>query len=879
MATSLSHDELRVLGDEQVVLRQAATLVARGMPPEELFASVIADAGRLLAFDCATLGRYESDGTVSDATVSDGTVTIVASWNGAGGFAPAVGSQLTLGDAVGSGVGVPLLVDGRLWGVLAAYPSTGQQVPTGIDARLSNFAELMATAVANAESRAQLSRLADEQAALRRVATLVARGVRPEEVFAVVTEELGLLLGTYLAGMARFDSDDTVTVLATWPPEAERDGSHPLVPGPWPLDGGDIASEIFLTRRAVRIDDYRGVAGSIAAFVRDELGIGSSVGSPIVVEGRLWGALFVHAKQTDPRFPQATESRLTAFTELVATAIANAEGRAGLARLAEEQAALRRVTSLVARGVPPQDVFAAVIEEACRLLRLEFAGLGRYERGGAITLVAAWGRKGQHIPVGRRWNLGGNDVATLVFETGRAARIDTYTDTSGQLTDTGSQAGIGAGVGTPVIVEGRLWGVMATFAALGQPLPVNIEARLETFTELVATAIANADSRAELARLVDEQAALRRVATLVARAVPPEEVFAAVVGEVMRLLPVTFASLARFEADGTGTVMATSGHIENHFPVGSRWPLEGRNVVTSIYKTGHAARIDGYAEASGPLGVTAREQGFGSGVGTPVIVEGRVWGMIASYSDRDHLLPADTEERLASFTELVATAIANAESRAELMASRARIVAAADETRRRIERDLHDGIQQRLVSLGLELRMAQATVPPQLGELEGALSQVAQELGSVFDELREISHGIHPAILSEGGLHRALRALCRRSVLPVELDVHAERPLLEPVEVAAYYVVSEALSNAAKHAQASVVNVELNTEDAYLHLVIRDDGVGGADLSQGSGLIGLRDRIEALGGSLQVTSPVGVGTALLIEIPLDDASTAVSPKT
>jgi signal transduction histidine kinase len=232
-------------------------------------------------------------------------------------------------------------------------------------------------------------------------------------------------------------------------------------------------------------------------------------------------------------------------------------------------------------------------------------------------------------------------------------------------------------------------------------------------------------------------------------------------------------------------------------------------------------------------------------------------------------LPADTEARLASFTELVATAIANAESRAELKASRARIVAAADETRRRLERDLHDGIQQRLVSLQLRIRAVQATVPPQLGELERDLSRVAEGLESVFDELREISRGIHPAILSEGGLGPALRSLRRRSAVPVVLDLHAERRLPERVEVAAYYVVSEALTNAAKHAHASVVKVELDAHDAILQLAIRDDGLGGADPSRGSGLVGLSDRIEALGGTLEVTSPTGGGTTLLIELPVE----------
>jgi signal transduction histidine kinase len=229
----------------------------------------------------------------------------------------------------------------------------------------------------------------------------------------------------------------------------------------------------------------------------------------------------------------------------------------------------------------------------------------------------------------------------------------------------------------------------------------------------------------------------------------------------------------------------------------------------------------------------------------------------------------DTESRLTEFTELVATAIANAENRTELMASRARIVAAADETRRRIERDLHDGIQQRLVSLVLELRAAQATVPSGLDELEGELSSVAKGLASASDELREIARGIHPAILSEGGLVPALRALCRRSPVPVALDLRAERRLPQRVEVAAYYVVSEALTNAAKHAGAHVVHVELDTRDTVVRLEIRDDGVGGADPRLGSGLIGLSDRVDAVGGRLDVRSPAGSGTTLLIEVPVD----------
>jgi signal transduction histidine kinase len=547
--------------------------------------------------------------------------------------------------------------------------------------------------------------------------------------------------------------------------------------------------------------------------------------------------------------------------------------------LAEEQAALRRVATLVARGVPPEELFAAVTEEAGRLLSVKYAGLGRYEPDGTFTVVAWSGTGDLAPPVGSRQILGGKNVSTLVFETGRPARIDDYADVSGPLGVAAREDGVGSGVGTPVIVEGRLWGVMATYAASGQPLPADTEARLASFTELVATAIANTQARAEVGRLAEEQAALRRVATLVAGEASPGEVFSTVTEELGRLLGADLAALVRLESANTAIVVAAWSEGEgDHVPVGTLISLEDESVARMVMETGRPARRDNLQRASDSISAMARRLGVTSTVGTPIVVEGRPWGGMSVSSKQPEPLPADTESRIADFAELVATAIANAEARTELTASRARVVAAADETRRRIERDLHDGIQQRLVALGLELRAAQTTVPPQPGELEDVVSRAAEGLASVIDELREISRGIHPAILSERGLEPALRALCRRSAVPVELDLDAERRLPEPVESAAYYVVSEALTNAAKHAHASVVNVELDTRDTILQLAIRDDGIGGADLSRGSGLVGLSDRIEALGGTLQVTSPVGTGTRLQIEVPLGVQSSAASPE-
>ena len=547
--------------------------------------------------------------------------------------------------------------------------------------------------------------------------------------------------------------------------------------------------------------------------------------------------------------------------------------------LAEEQAALRRVATLVARGVPPEELFAAVTEEAGRLLSVKYAGLGRYEPDGTFTVVAWSGTGDLAPPVGSRQILGGKNVSTLVFETGRPARIDDYADVSGPLGVAAREDGVGSGVGTPVIVEGRLWGVMATYAASGQPLPADTEARLASFTELVATAIANTQARAEVGRLAEEQAALRRVATLVAGEASPGEVFSTVTEELGRLLGADLAALVRLESANTAIVVAAWSEGEgDHVSVGTLISLEDESVARMVMETGRPARRDNLQRASDSISAMARRLGVTSTVGTPIVVEGRPWGGMSVSSKQPEPLPADTESRIADFAELVATAIANAEARTELTASRARVVAAADETRRRIERDLHDGIQQRLVALGLELRAAQTTVPPQPGELEDVVSRAAEGLASVIDELREISRGIHPAILSERGLEPALRALCRRSAVPVELDLDAERRLPEPVESAAYYVVSEALTNAAKHAHASVVNVELDTRDTILQLAIRDDGIGGADLSRGSGLVGLSDRIEALGGTLQVTSPVGTGTRLQIEVPLGVQSSAASPE-
>jgi signal transduction histidine kinase len=384
-------------------------------------------------------------------------------------------------------------------------------------------------------------------------------------------------------------------------------------------------------------------------------------------------------------------------------------------------------------------------------------------------------------------------------------------------------------------------------------------------------------SRDELIRLADEQAALRRVATLVANGVPAPELFSAVTEELGRLIGADIAAMIRLEPGNRAIVVAAWNEREGDYvSAGTLVPLEGENVATKVLRTGRPARTDNPESRSGPIAALVRRLGVTSTVGTPIVVEGRLWGGMSVSSRQPEALPADTESRIADFAELVATAIANADARTELAASRARVVTAADETRRRLERDLHDGIQQRLVSLALTLRAAQATAPPELNELQARLSQVAEGLAGVLEELQEISRGIHPAILSEGGLAPALKTLARRSAVPVELDVQAQRRLPAQVEVAAYYVVSEALTNAAKHANASVAHVDVEASDGVLQLSIRDDGDGGADPARGSGLIGLTDRVEALGGTIEVVSPPGEGTSLLVTLPVEAQAVSAS---
>jgi signal transduction histidine kinase len=375
--------------------------------------------------------------------------------------------------------------------------------------------------------------------------------------------------------------------------------------------------------------------------------------------------------------------------------------------------------------------------------------------------------------------------------------------------------------------------------------------------------------RREADALAKQQAALRCVATLVARGAEPAEVYPVAVAELARGLEVAHVTLAQFDSDEHCTVLAAhDAPGREKLLVGERLSLDGDSISARVRRTGAAARIDDYTDAEGTIGTRLLALGLRSGVGAPVIVAGATRGALIIGSARPEPMPEGTEARIGDFADLVATAISNAETRAELKASRSRIVAAADQARRGIERDLHDGAQQRIVSLGLGLRALEASIPDDQQTVRQQVDNLVNGMADLYTELQELSRGIHPAILSKGGLGPAIKTLSRRSVVPVYLELGVDRRLPESIEVAAYYVIAEALTNAAKHAEASEVLVRTGFDGDELRLEVADDGIGGAAPRDGTGLIGLKDRVEAVSGALEVTSPAGAGTRIIARIPV-----------
>ena len=370
-----------------------------------------------------------------------------------------------------------------------------------------------------------------------------------------------------------------------------------------------------------------------------------------------------------------------------------------------------------------------------------------------------------------------------------------------------------------------------------------------------------------LQALLAEQAALRRVATMVAASTPAPALFDQVCQELGKLLAVKTTDMIRYEDEHFATVVGSwTGNDTPSFPIGERIPVEGESVTAKLYRSGRPERVDDYDDVQSELAERLREFGIHSVVGAPIYVAGRLWGAVMASSELAHAFPAGTEARISNFAELVTAALANVDAREHLAASRARIVETADAARRRIERDLHDGAQQRLVSLALSLQRLESSLEPNSAATR-ELAVARAELDAALEELRELARGIHPSILTDRGLEAALAAVASRSTVPVELDLDSCERLPLSVQTTAYFVVVEALTNAAKHAGSDRIEVRVAMGEGHATVEVRDNGSGGVDPARGSGLSGLADRVSALGGTLEIESPVGGGTTIRARIP------------
>jgi signal transduction histidine kinase len=471
-------------------------------------------------------------------------------------------------------------------------------------------------------------------------------------------------------------------------------------------------------------------------------------------------------------------------------------------------------------------------------------------------------------PLGTRIELLGGAV-TRVRRTGRPARglVGDRAASEPELHARLTELGITSYVAAPIEVSGELWGTVVVWLQSEDEFPEDAEERLVQFGKLVAVALANAQAREDLAALADEQAALSRVAVAVATGELPERLFDTVSEEVGRLFGARSAATVRYLDGENATVIVGGWDRDSSFDrKGVRVPFRGGSIAR-VYESGRPERVD--IEAVRPeIQAGMQQEGVASQVAAPIVVSGRLWGATSISIGPPDRFPSDAEQRLGKFTGLVAVALANAEAREQLTASRARIVQAADAERRRLERNLHDGAQQRLVSLALALRLAQGKLPDDPAAATELLERASEELGVGLEELRELARGIHPAILTDRGLAPALEALAARATVPVEVSGLPSERLPEPIEAAAFYVVAESLTNVAKYASARSARVDLARDDGLLVVEVTDDGVGGADSAKGSGLRGLTDRVEALGGSLLVSSEAGRGTTVRAELPV-----------
>lgn len=856
---------LRRVARQQSALRRIAELVASGAPHAAVLEAVVNEAHRIFDVDHVVMLRYEDQHRAVVVAMSHGPLGLsvgAPSADNPGGLVrqvlqtgrparlsaetdpgtPAVARLRDLG--MTSGAAAPVMLHGRPWGVLTAMTRTGTVEP-GLELALADFANLTATSIAAAQATDELRGIADEQAALRRVAELIARGASEHDVFHAVTAEAAALVGRRATTLVRETEPRTFTVLAAVDSPAAAGRTIKI-----PHDDEGVIAEVLRTGRAARVDDYTARSGPSIGL--SDFAIGSSVAVPIVVDERTWGMLGITA---DEPIPVDTEQRLQEFAALVAAALTNSQARQRAEQLLQQQIALRQVAELAVRDVPAEQVLDTVATQASRLTGVDFSTLLRYEPDGSTEIVALDGAPAG-VELGMCAPPGGNGATQLVWRTGRPARVDDLATVSTRWTKIADGAGYAASAAVPVFLQGGLWGALVVVGH--EPLPTTTEEQLSDFADLTGIAISAAQARRELRALADEQAALRRVAELTARGAALDDVFGAVTHEASLLLDGPATALVRFNADGSCHVVASHA---SPAPVGLRIPPDPTAALTQVRDTGQPARTDTFTGTA--LQELANQLGVRAGLAVPVTVEQRVWGALTT-STSGPPPPDGTETRLMQFAELAAVAIAGAENRAALIASRARIVVAADEARHRIQRDVHDGAQQRLVHAIIALKLARDA----LGNAADPSDLVDEALANAERanrDLRNVVRGILPQALSHG-LGAALRSLTDDLALPVTLDVRVPR-LSPSVEATAYFLAAESLTNVAKHASATQVTVHAAVDSDHLTIEIADDGIGGADPASGTGLIGLLDRTDAAGGTLTIFSPNGGGTVVQATIP------------
>jgi PAS domain S-box-containing protein len=553
-----------------------------------------------------------------------------------------------------------------------------------------------------------------------------------------------------------------------------------------------------------------------------------------------------------------------------------------LHRSLAEQSALRRVATLVASGGAPEAVFDAVSEEAARVVGADVAAVTRFDGDDGLVVGEYAAPGAPTLGKGSLFPLGGDGSLSRVRAGAPSARIDDYAGVTGDVLEVVRSQGLVSTVATAIGVGGETWGGLIVGSSRAAPLPPDAEERLVEFGRLCSLAIASADSlqqlltsreqlaqaaalersrSAELQRLLAEQAALRRVATLVAGDVSEG---------VARAVGSESGAVARYDhVAETATIVGRWDDARYRgVPLGTTVSVHAPGVMGQVFHTRQPARIDDYSHVPGNPAEDLRRHGIHSVVAAPVVVGNRLWGALAVGTASSARMPDGTEERLERFANLTAIAVSSAQAWEELLESRARVVQAADDERRRLGRNLHDGAQQRLVTVLTFLRIAESRFDSDPAKARDLLAQSIEEIVNANQDLRELARGLHPVALSERGLDAALRTLTRNASIDVELDVCDER-LPEPIEAAMYYVAAEALANAGKYAGAECVWITVNCANGHARLEVRDDGVGGADPLKGTGLRGLIDRVEALRGQLEIDTSARGGTTIRARFPLD----------